>query len=428
MINKNFRMNRNYKHLIQTITLLLLTVGMVNAQPAEEHTGFRPVFATGAEDRTYWVKLLMKIADPIVNNLAEGTLKKNMPLETGPEYTFIAKDVSYVEAVGRTAAGLAPWLALPDDNTAEGKLRKKYRSQMLLGFKNAVDPKSPDCLNFADHLQPIVDAAYIVHAFLRAPKALWEPLDSVTKRRYVEAFTSLRNRASFYNNWLLFSGLTEAFLLKIGESHDPFRLAMAIQKLKEWYVGDGWYSDGPKFSMDYYNSYVIHPMMVDLLKIAVDKKVAGQSDLANAQKRMQRYAVFLERLISPEGNYPAFGRSITYRTGAFQSLAQSALEQRLPEILQPAQIRCALTKVMQKMFDGTQNFDKNGWLVLGFNGHQPEIADFYTSTGSLYMATLAFLPLGLPADNAFWTGKAEAWTSVKAWEGNSFPKDYHVEY
>lgn len=416
-----------FKNLIPVILCFIIAENSF-AQPPQEPSLFQPVFSSGTEDRAYWVKLLMKISDPVVNNLSENTLKKNMPLEIPADYQFIAKDVSYVEAVGRMAAGVAPWLSLPDDNTAEGKIRKQYRLRMLRGLKNAVDPNSPDHLNFADHLQPIVDAAYIAQAFIRAPKALWEPLDSMTKKRYVEAFVSLRDRASYYNNWLLFSGLTEAFLLKIGEVHDPFRLAMAVQKMKEWYVGDGWYSDGPKFSMDYYNSYVIHPMMVDLLRIGVEKKVASANDLANAEKRMQRYASFLERMITPDGMYPAFGRSITYRTGAFQSLAQSAWEQRLPETIQPAQVRCALTKVMQRMFEGAQNFDNNGWLLLGFNGHQPAIADFYTSTGSLYMATLAFLPLGLPADNPFWTGKPAPWTSVKAWDGIPFPKDYHVDF
>jgi hypothetical protein len=364
----------------------------------------------------------------VVSNLAQGTLKKNMPLETGPDYTFVVKNVSYTEAVGRSAAGLAPWLALPDDESEEGKLRKHYRMQLLAGFKNAVDPKNPDRLDFADELQPIVDAAYIAQAFLSAPKALWEPLDALTKQRYIEAFAGLRNRASHYNNWLIFSGLTEAFLLKVGAPYDPFRLNMAIQKMKEWYVGDGWYSDGPKFSMDYYNSYVIHPMLVCLLRIAVEKKLASPSDLSAAEKRMQRFSVFLERMISPEGFYPLFGRSITYRTGAFQSLAQSALDKHLPDTMEPAQVRCALTKVMYNLFDGNQNFDRNGWLVLGFNGHQPEIADFYTSTGSLYMATLAFLPLGLPANDPFWTGQARPWTSVKAWNNDKFSKDYHVEY
>ncbi|MNL56305.1 hypothetical protein D3C87_1797900 [compost metagenome] len=80
------------------------------------------------------------------------------------------------------------------------------------------------------------------------------------------------------------------------------------------------------------------------------------------------------------------------------------------------------------MYAGNQNFDKDGWLVLGFNGHQPEIADGYTSTGSLYMATLGFLTLGLPADHKFWTDAPVAWTAQKAWSGASFKKDYKVEY
>jgi hypothetical protein len=80
------------------------------------------------------------------------------------------------------------------------------------------------------------------------------------------------------------------------------------------------------------------------------------------------------------------------------------------------------------MYEGNQNFDSNGWLVLGFNGHQPAIADVYTSTGSLYMATLGFLPLGLPADNKFWTDPAADWTSKKAWTGEEVKKDYKIEY
>lgn len=119
---------------------------------------------------------------------------------------------------------------------------------------------------------------------------------------------------------------------------------------------------------------------------------------------------------------------MTYRTAAFQSLADVALREKLPAHVKPAQVRCALTAVHRNMYEGNQNFDANGWLVLGFNGHQPECADGYTSTGSLYMATLSFLPLGLPADNAFWTDPAEDWTSKKAWKGEQLHKDYKVEY
>ena len=50
-----------------------------------------------------------------------------------------------------------------------------------------------------------------------------------------------------------------------------------------------------------------------------------------AIKRMQRFNIFLERLISPEGYFPAFGRSIVYRLGCFQTLALSLLKYKLPD-------------------------------------------------------------------------------------------------
>ncbi len=286
---------------------------------------------TGTQDREYWSNLLYKIASPVILNLAQGTLKKNMPLEKGPGYGLQVEKVTYLEAVGRTMAGVAPWLELPDDDTKEGKQRKELREALLKGIVNAVDPNNPDYLNFRTENQPIVDAAYMAQAFLRAPKALWEPLDSVTKKRVVEEFKALRTRTGAYNNWLLFAGINEAFLLSIGEQPDPVRIDFAKRKMIEWYQGDGWYSDGPSFSMDYYNSYVIHPMLVDFFKVLLDKKKIKIEEYETAVKRMVRYSEFSERFIAPDGTYPAFGRSITYRTAAFQALAQTALMEKLPE-------------------------------------------------------------------------------------------------
>ncbi|MNL44359.1 hypothetical protein D3C87_1669290 [compost metagenome] len=154
----------------------------------------------------------------------------------------------------------------------------------------------------------------------------------------------------------------------------------------------------------------------------------AEAQLTKATNRAIRYAQITERMISPTGAYPPVGRSLTYRTATFQALGQIALDQKLPKELSPSQVRCALTKVFENMYAGNQNFDEQGWLVLGFNGHQPEIADPYTCTGSLYMATLGFLPLGLPADNVFWTDAPAPWTAQKAWGGQPFKKDHRVEY
>ena len=307
-------------------------------------------------------------------------------------------------------------------------MRKQLRTELLKGLPNLVNPNHPDYLNFRTEQQPIVDAAFMAQAFLRAPAQLWEPLDSVTKQRFITEFKSLRNRKASYSNWLLFSGITEAFLLKIGEQADPLRIDIAYRKFKEWYVGDGLYKDGEKFAMDYYNSFVIHSLLVDLMAIMVENKMIAKTEYEEALKRMIRYAELQERMISPEGTYPVIGRSLTYRVAALQTLAHVSLLEKLPAIINPAQVRSAFTKVMHNQFDAEGTFSKDGWLQLGLVGHQPEIADTYTSTGSLYLCTTGFLALGLPATNIFWTAPAAEWTSKKAWSGSPVKKDYKVDY
>ncbi len=377
------------------------------------------------KDRAYWVDMLCKLSEPVLYNMSKGELKKNMAVELSPTWDGRTKNVTYMEAFGRLMAGVASWLALPDDETSEGKRRKQMREWALLSYANAVNPDSPDYLQWTGSSQVLVDAAYIANSFIRAPKALWEPLDQVTKDRYVKEFKSLRTIKPAYNNWLLFRGMVEVFLLSIGEDYDGFALDVAIRKMNEWYLGDGWYGDGPEFSLDYYNGYVIHPMLVEIVEIAEQKKKPSVISLDLALRRMQRYNELIERLISPEGTFPAVGRSMTYRMGAFQTLALSAWKYGLPESMSEGQVRSALTAVMKRMFSMEGNFNKEGFLQLGFVGHQTNLADYYTNNGSLYITSLVFLPLGLSADHSFWTSPAQEWTSQKAWGGKAFPKDYH---
>lgn len=322
-------------------------------------------------------------------------------------------------------AGISPWLSLPADNTAEGQQRRQLQEWALQAYKNAVDPQSPDYLLWEGPTQILVDAAYIAESFLRAPDATWKLLDEVTRQRYIQCFKGLRIIRPAYNNWLLFRAMTEAFLLSIGEEADRFALTVAVNKLNEWYLSDGWYSDGPEFALDYYNSYVIHPMYVEILEVCKAKKFLTPVSTVLAICRMQRFNVFIERLISPEGTYPAFGRSVIYRMGAFQTLALASWKYGLPEGLSNGQVRSALSTVMRNMFSIEGNFDDKNFLRLGFAGHQPELANYYTNNGSLYMTALVFMPLALPVTHPFWSDQAAEWTSQKAWSGKPFPIDRH---
>lgn len=385
-------------------------------------------------DRKYWTDLAYKIAAPVLENMSKGELSENMQLELSPTWDGRDKRVSYMEAFGRLMDGIAPWLSLPDDDTEEGRRRKQLREWALKSYTHAVNPDSPDYLLWRNEGQPLVDAAYIASSFLRAPTQLWEPLDSLTKQRYIAEFQQLRRIDPPYTNWLLFSATVETFLLSVDAQYDMYRIHSAIRKIEEWYVGDGWYSDGEHFAFDYYNSFVIQPMYVLTLKTLANKKLhmrdraAGfsQKQYETALKRMQRFGIILERFISPEGSFPVFGRSMTYRLGVFQPLSLLAWKENLPDELPEGQVRAALTAVMKRMFSINGNFNEKGFLQLGFAGHQPNLADWYTNNGSLYLTSEVFLPLGLPANHSFWTSPAQDWTNKKAWNGADFPKDHAI--
>ena len=379
-------------------------------------------------DRAYWVGLAYKMAEPVLRNMAEGNLQKNMIVEVSPNWDGRNKKVTYMETFGRLMAGIAPWLSLPDDNSDEGIKRRQLRDWAIKSYKNAVNPKSPDYLLWSGEGQVLVDAAYLAESFIRGYSSLWLPLDSITKQRYIKEFTRLRHIDPPYTNWLLFSSTIESFLAKIGAGCDVYRVNSAIRKMEEWYTGDGWYADGPDFAFDYYSSFVFHPMYLETLQNMKDSgrrtRIHYGKYYDRALKRTRKFAIVLERLISPEGTFPVFGRSMPYRMACMQPLALMAWQEKLPDGLTNGQVRAALTAVMHRMFDGKDNFNEGGYLTIGFCGSQPGIADWYTNNGSLYMTSLSFLPLGLPTTHPFWSDAPQPWTSQKAWSGQPFPKDH----
>jgi len=382
------------------------------------------------DDRSYNVDLLLRICRPVIQQLSEGKLKVTMPTEVAPNYGKPVEKVTYLEAFGRTLAGIAPWLELGADNTMEGSKRIEMLDMTRKAVAMAVDPASPDYMNFTGKFdaQPLVDGAFLAHGLLRAPKEVWGKLSPRTQQQVIAGLTSLRSIKAYTNNWVLFSAIIEAMLLKFGAEWDRQPIDLAVQKIMEWYKGDSMYGDGAHFHYDYYNSFVIQPMLVDVLKVMAEKDEASKANYELALKRMQRYADILERQISPEGTFPVVGRSMPYRNAAFQALAQIALEDKLPAGISPAQVRCALTAVNKRIFEVPGTFDKKGWLHIGFCGHQPEIADVYTSTGSLYLCSTGFLALGLPASHPFWSAPAQPWTNKKVYSGATVQKDHAIDY
>ena len=373
---------------------------------------------------------MLRIATPVYEALAEERLREDMPVEVNDgSQTGKRADVSHLEALGRSFNGIAPWLNLGDEQSAEGEQRRAMTELVVKAITNAVNPSSPDYLRFdGPGTQPLVDAAFFAQGLLRSKDVVWPRLDDVTRARIIEEFKRSRNIRPWENNWLLFSATIEAALLHFTGECDFQRIKYALERHNEWYKGDGWYGDGKTFHLDYYNSYVIQPMLVDVA--AVLKANSSKSEeyatygamYESYLKRMTRYAAQQYMLISPEGTYPMLGRSCGYRYGAFQALSHAALLGALPEGVAPAQVRTALTAVMKRQ-TVKDMFDDEGWLTLGFCGHQPDVAESYVSTGSAYLCCFVFLPLGLPAEAEFWSEKDAKWLSQLIWSGEPVMRD-----
>lgn len=390
----------------------------LKALPQSEHPEAR------TDDRLFWLQSLNRIAGPVLTALSKQQLKATMPVEAPHGNAAERAQFTHLEAFGRLLSGIAPWVESGSNTGAEGQLRAQYADMARECLAAATDPSSPDFMNFTKGTQPVVDTAFLVLGILRAPTELWDKLNKTTQQNVVKALQATRIIKPNYSNWLLFSAMIEAGLSRMGQWWDPMRIDYSVRAVDSFYKGDGVYGDGPEFHFDYYNSFVIHPMLMAILDNISRVSSDWKHFTPKIMQRAQRYAAIQERLISPEGTFPPVGRSLAYRFGAFHHLADISLRQMLPKSVSPAQVRCALSAVMRRMIEAPGTFDDHGWLRVGFCGHQPEIAEGYISTGSLYLCSTALLPLGLEASNPFWAAPAEHWTSQKAWTGVEIASDH----
>jgi hypothetical protein len=410
---------------------LLATAPLATSIPAtalaqnQEKSGERE--KTGKEDRAAWLRIVERVSQPVLEAISQQKLRATMPVEAVKGQEQERALSTHLEAVGRLLSGVAPWLeAEQGSNPEEEKLRSRYQEWARLAIRYGTDPKSPDALNFGNNQQSVVDAAFLALAIVRAPTQLWEKLDDTAKQNLVAALVETRKIQPGFNNWLLFSAMVEACLCKFGQPWDTMRIDYALRQHQEWYKGDGLYGDGPDFHWDYYNSFVIQPMMLTVLD-AVSTVTHRWAFLNNAvTTRARRYAAIQERLISPEGTFPPIGRSLAYRFGALHHLAEMAWRRDLPEGVTPAQVRAAMTAVMTRMVAAPGVFDDKGWLTIGFAGHQPSMGEIYISTGSLYLCSAAWLPLGLDASDEFWSAPPQPWTAKKAWSGIDIQTDHAI--
>lgn len=383
-----------------------------NGAPLAEH-------ADGGAARRFWLDLLRRTVAPVLDAGGERRLHRSMPQHR--PLTEEQRRFEPLVSVARAALGLAGWLSGEPSEPEERAAWTHDAARCRAAIAAVVDPDSPDAGDFATSDLSICYGAQLSQALLLAKGSLFDPLDEAAKGHIREAFRLQRSRAAPQNNWLLFAAVNEAMLDACFGEHEPRTVDHALQMHRRWYVGQGVFSDGDHFAVNYYSSLVMHPVTLTILEHLGGRRKPWAAMRDEALSRAQSGAVLLERLIAPDGTFPPLGRSLCYRFGVLRLLGELGRRQRLPEALPPGGVRAAMTRVMERCVGGAGMFDHAGWLTPGLRGRQAAFAEKYMTTGSLYFCLTALGPLALSPSDAFWSDPPRPWTAHRAWEGEDFP-------
>ncbi|WP_241662289.1 MULTISPECIES: DUF2264 domain-containing protein [unclassified Streptomyces] len=253
-----------------------------------------------------------------------------------------------------------------------------------------------------DRSQPLVEAASIALALRLTRSLLWDRLDDGVRQRAAAWLADALTAEAWPCNWELFPVTVGGFLQEVGYEPEASRKAIerGLGRIEEWYVGEGWYTDGDGRKFDYYNGWAMH------LYPVLHAWLADDADLLSLYGgRLSRHLADYARLFGADGAPMHQGRSLTYRFAATVPLWLGALTGHTP--LPPGQTR-RLASGALRYFLERGAVDSRGLLTLGWHGPDSAVLQGYSGPASPYWASKGFLGLLLPDDHPVWTEPEEA--------------------
>ncbi|MGW2374470.1 DUF2264 domain-containing protein [Kitasatospora sp. NPDC001683] len=324
-----------------------------------------------------------------------------------------------LEGYARTFLLAAIRVAGAGGEDPDGVLRR-YAEGLVAGTRTPTtegDLADGDLISWpliAERRQALVEAASIALGLRLTRPWLWDTLDEATREQVRAWLAPGLEHSPVDNNWWLFPAMVGAFLVEAGLDHDgsaQSAVDRGLERIEQWYLGGGWYTDGRPRAFDHYNGWAFHLYPVLHAHLSGD-----QGLLATYGPRLAAYLDGYSRTFGADGAPMHQGRSLAYRFAAAAPLWAGALTGHTP--LSPGATRRLASGALRHFVDGGA-LDTNGLLSLGWFGPYPPMIQEYSGPASPYWASKGFLGLLLPADHPVWTavedpGPAETADAVVA--------------
>ena len=252
--------------------------------------------------------------------------------------------------------------------------------------------------------QPIVEAANLAFGLAVSRPQVWDRLDDKLRDQTAEWLTHHAVKHGSDNNWLLFTAVIEAFVTSAGYEVPGGHAQADVELFESWYLGDGWFNDGPISPatghgnrVDHYNSWVIHPFLWQWYQLSEQPAEGRERYL----RRLGEFADSYALLFAPDGSPLHQGRSLTYRQAVLGGLWTAALAGVGSETA-GATRRLASGVLRRFALESGVGMDgppSRGWSAAEFL----PMCQVYSGPGSPYFAGMGFLGLAASADHPLWT-------------------------
>jgi hypothetical protein len=252
----------------------------------------------------------------------------------------------------------------------------------------------------ADCSQQIVEAASVALALHETRPWLFDRLDPPVRERVVTWLAGFVGKRTWQSNWVLFPVVIQQFLASVDGPHEPEEIEAGLEKIEQWYVGDGWYTDGAGRSFDYYAGWAMHLYPLLWARMSGDRE---RNDVY--RERLRAFLEQYQHMFARDGAPVHQGRSLCYRFACVAPLWLGELVDANP--LSAGRTRRIASGVVRHFVEHGVP-DERGLLGLGWYERFLPGTQAYSGPASPYWASKAFLGLLLPADHPVWTDREAA--------------------